>query len=51
MHIYFHVRSLTTAEENAHIFSDSIDAISVLLGKEDAVENGTREINEVLPIG
>jgi lipin, N-terminal conserved region len=48
-----HVRSLTAAEENAHVFSDCIDAISVHLGKEDAVENGkngTREINEVLAI-
>jgi hypothetical protein len=34
MHIYFHVRSLTTAEENANIFSNYIDAIVVLVGKE-----------------
>lgn len=45
-----HERSLTATEENAHVFSDCVDAISVHVRKEGAVENGTREINQVVAI-
>ncbi|KAF3338057.1 phosphatidate phosphatase PAH2-like isoform X1 [Carex littledalei] len=45
-----HERSLTATEENAHVFPDCTDAISVHVEKEDAVENGTGEINQVVAI-
>ncbi|KAJ4756311.1 Phosphatidate phosphatase PAH2 [Rhynchospora pubera] len=45
-----HERSLTTSEEKTNEFSDCTDAVSVHEGKEDAVENGIREIDQVVAV-
>ncbi|KAJ1696710.1 hypothetical protein LUZ63_005222 [Rhynchospora breviuscula] len=45
-----HERSLTTSEEKANELSDCTDAVSVHERKEDAVENGLREIDQVVAV-